>query len=262
MFLQRTFIVFTVCSLIAACKNETPKAPVSQDLRVTIQRDSVRKCVRDSSCVEVVVEFPQLEGGPNAQATVAINDSLKKAVLGNHFNLPLRQAIDSTVAMLSTDLAEQLKMADDPTYSTTYYDSGTGQITWQSPKFVTSSYSYATYNGGAHGMYAVVLTTYDLQTGRVLNLTDIISDTTALRPLLEKHIVLTKQAEDSTLNNLKEMLFDPESPVDLPVNYAIVKEGVSFVYNPYEIMAYAYGITEFTITWEELGKLADRNKWF
>jgi hypothetical protein len=262
MFLQRTFIALIFCSLIAACKNETPKAPVSQDLRVTIQRDSLRKCVRDTSCVEVIAEFPQLEGGTNAQALSAINDSLKKAALGDYYKLPLRQAIDSTIARLSLDLEEQLKFAEDPAYSMSYYDSSTGQIVWQSPKYVTSSYSYATFSGGAHGMYAVVLATYDLQTGRAQHLTDIISDTTALRPLLEKYIVKTKQAEDSTLNNLKEMLFEPELPVALPANFAVVKEGVSFVYNPYEIMAYAYGITEFTITWEELGKLADRNKWF
>ncbi len=262
MFLQRTFIALILCSLFAACKNESPKALATTELRITMQSDSVRKCVRDSSCVEVIAEFPQIEGGTHPQAIAAINDSLKKAVLGDFYKLPLRQAIDSTVAMLSSDLAEQLKMADDPTYSTNYFDSGTGKIIWQSPKYVTSSYSYSTFSGGAHGMYAVVLTTYDLQTGRALLLTDMISDTTGLRPLLEKHIFITKKAEDSTLVNIKEMLFDPESPIDLPTNFAVVKEGISFVYNPYEIMAYAYGITEFTITWEELGKLADRNKWF
>jgi hypothetical protein len=47
----------------------------------------------------------------------------------------------------------------------------------------------------------------------------------------------------------------------LPSNVCIIKEGVRFVYNPYEIMAYAYGMSDVVITWEELGKLADRAKW-
>jgi hypothetical protein len=260
MYFQRIITALAMLSLLAACKNEPKPTPVAE-LREIRTEESLIKCVRDSSCAEVNLSLLQLEGGPNAQATAAINDSIKAFALGQFNKLPAKQALDSVMQQLFNDLTEQIKGADDPTFHMSYMLHNECTTVWKSPKFVSIALNYNSFTGGAHGMYATGLTTFDLQTGKALTLSDIIKDTTALRPLLERKIVETKKAEDSTLTSLKDMLFDPEAPVALPVSFCVVKEGVNVIYNPYEIMAYAFGITDFTLTWAELGQLADPKKW-
>jgi hypothetical protein len=258
-FMMRFLIIFLTLFFFAACKNETPKAPAA-DLRISEQAEELKKCVRDSNCVEVSFTLPQLEGGPNATATKIINDSLKAAILGsNRASYTLRQAIDSTMQQMLADLKQQLTDMDDPQSTMGYYEQAEGKIIWSSPKVVSAAFSYSYYTGGAHGMYGTDLVTYDLHSGKEYKITDLIKDTTALRPLLEAKILTQKRSEDNTIATLKDMLFEPDSPLQLPVNVCVVKEGLRFVYNPYEIMAYAYGQSDVTLTWEELGKIADRN---
>jgi hypothetical protein len=47
----------------------------------------------------------------------------------------------------------------------------------------------------------------------------------------------------------------------MPMQWCVVPEGVRFIYNPYEIAAYALGQTDITLTWAQLGSLADQKKW-
>jgi hypothetical protein len=47
----------------------------------------------------------------------------------------------------------------------------------------------------------------------------------------------------------------------MPMMYCLVSEGVRFIYNPYEVAPYAVGQTDILLTWEQLGKLADKSKW-
>jgi Deacetylase PdaC/Protein of unknown function (DUF3298) len=261
MFILRSMLVLTSLCLLLACNNETPKAPAAE-LRVTEQAVKLNKCVRDSNCVEVNFELPQLEGGANAAAIKAINDSLKASVVSsNYLQYTLQQAADSTVAQLFTDLKMQLGDMNDPTSTMGFSEDAKGKIVHTTPKVVTAEFTYSSYTGGAHGMYGTTVTTYDLNTGKAYRLTDLVSDTTALRPLLEAKILAQKRSEDPSITALKDIVFEPEQPLALPVNFAVVKEGLRFIYNPYEIMAYAFGMSDVTLTWDELGKIADRTKW-
>ena len=45
------------------------------------------------------------------------------------------------------------------------------------------------------------------------------------------------------------------NPFYLPANIAVTKNGLLFLYNPYEAAAYALGTISFELTWQELGTL-------
>jgi len=45
------------------------------------------------------------------------------------------------------------------------------------------------------------------------------------------------------------------------VMFCVLPEGVRFIYNPYEVAAYAFGQTDILLTWAQLGTLADKSKW-
>jgi Deacetylase PdaC len=261
MFFTRFMLIAASLMGFASCQNETPKAPVAA-LLVKEEAEELKQCVRDSICVEVKAVLPQLEGGSNPAAIKAINDSLKASIVGsNHLQFPLRQALDSTMAQLFGDLKQQVADAGDLGFTMGYSDEASGKIIYTAPKVVTAEFTYSSFTGGAHGMYGTTLATYDLSTGKEFKLTDLVNDTTALRPLLEKKILTQQHVVENGITALKDMLFEPEKPLALPMNACVVKEGLRFVYNPYEIMAYAFGQSDLLLTWDELGKLADRTKW-
>ena len=57
-----------------------------------------------------------------------------------------------------------------------------------------------------------------------------------------------------------DLLF-PDLKFDLPQNIAVVKEGIRFLYNPYEMTAYALGEFDLLLTWEQLGGLIKKENW-
>jgi hypothetical protein len=188
MFRRQFFVALTLASLVAACKNQT--APT---LQVSSVEETLKKCVRDSSCVEVSATLPQLEGGPNPAGTKSINDSLMMAVTGSTGS-SLKISMDTLLNQMLRDLNEQLTTADDKAFNMSYYSNANGKIVWNSARYVSSAVSSDMFSGGAHGNYGIALATYDLNTGKKINLTDVIRDTTALRPLLEAKVFAQKKS--------------------------------------------------------------------
>jgi hypothetical protein len=91
-------------------------------------------------------------------------------------------------------------------------------------------------------------------------LTDIVSDTTALKKLAEMKFEVTQKqfAKDNDFEFNKSDYFWG-NPFFLPANIAITKTGLTFLYNPYEAAAYALGPISFSLTWEEVGLIARKD---
>lgn len=259
---MRFHLTLLLLSLVTfACQQDKPATPVAPPVTVAFQEYKFEKCVKDSVCARINASWPVLSGGTNAAAIKAINDSLQlyagAGMMSNH-QMPLEKALDSTslelYALLETDLKER------PDWTSSYEQELTSQKVLQNSKIVSFNINASGFTGGAHGYYASAFSTFELTTGKELMLTDIISDTIALRPMLEKAFVDEKKADmpDATL---KDLLLNPDAPLALPVNVCIVQDGVSFFYNPYEVASWAVGPTAITLTWDQLGALADRKKW-
>jgi len=100
--------------------------------------------------------------------------------------------------------------------------------------------------GAAHGYHYVCPAVFSLETGKRLKETDLFIEgyQEYLTYLLDKYL---QEGQEEEI-----MLFDGISPND---NYYITALGVTYVYNPYEIAAYCYGVIEVEIPWEELRPL-------
>ena len=100
---------------------------------------------------------------------------------------------------------------------------------------------YAYMAGGAHGYYTNNFATYDLNTNKVLSLSDIIADTTMLRT--------------ATLNSIKQTyeydiddLFLPDNGLlPLPKEFYFQDQVLHVVYQVYEIASYAQGLIDVPI---------------
>ncbi len=247
-------------SALFSCKNEpkTANAPV-----VVTMSDAVgKKCVMDTICAEVSLSYPVLSGGGNPEAVKAINDSLLSfvyMVIGGDPALPLPQAFDSAVWNLYYMLQEQVEMA--PEFPMGFSSELKSTVLFQNSKLVSVEMATYSFTGGAHGNYGSALNTFLLSNGKSVQLTDIVQDTAALRPLLEKAFVEAKVEDGGQKYTLEELVFPENLPLSMPMQWCVVKEGLRVTYNPYEVAAYAVGQTDIVLSWEQLGSLADSKKW-
>ncbi len=255
-----SLLILLTASILFSCKNE-PKIPVAPVV-VTMSEAVGKKCVQDTVCAELKLSYPVLSGGTNPAVTQAINDSLLSfvyMVIGGDPAMPLPQAFDSAVWNLYYMLQEQVDMSPD--FPMGFSSELNSKVLWQNSKLVSVEMATYSFTGGAHGNYGSALNSFLLSNGKSVQLTDIVQDTAALRPLLEKGFVAAKAEEGGETYTLVELIFPENLPLSMPMQWCIVKEGLRVTYNPYEVAAYAVGQTDILLTWEQLGSLADSKKW-
>lgn len=259
---KRLLILLVAVTFWTCGEEKKPKPAVSPLVNVNMIEKKARKCVRDSVCAEIRLQYPILTGGDVTAAVNAINDSLRiLALTGLEINpaWSAEQAFDSVQTGMYAMLREHLSMA--PEWTGGFFKEVTTTTLLNTPKFISFEMNASGYMGGAHPSYNAVLSTYDLNTGRSVELTNIVSDTAALRPMLEKGFLDAKKEGASDTTKLSDLLFPEFNRLPVSANVCIIPEGVRFLYNPYEVAAWAVGATEITLTWEQLGRLADRKKW-
>ena len=116
-----------------------------------------------------------------------------------------------------------------------------------------SEYSYL---GGAHPNTFLTVINFNLNSGEILNLPDILIDeyldelNNIAEPIFRKEKELT---EDINLTEAGFRFDDDKFGVSN--NFTIGKDGLTFYYNSYEITAYAYGPTELFIPYKSIKKL-------
>lgn len=245
-----------------ACQPSAPGPAAASPLTVTIATVKKEKCLRDSVCATLDLSYPVLSGG-NAAITNAVNDSIMAFVyLAADADpaWPMAQVFDSAAQKMYGMLEEDAAMRGADAIPMSFTNELKSKVLWQTNKYLSLEMDTWSFSGGAHGMYGTLLETFDLATGKILDLTAIIKDTTALRPLLEKAFVEAKK-EDAPDLTLQDLLFPEFKQLPMPVIYCIVAEGVRFMYNPYEVAPYAVGQTDILLTWTQLGGLADKGKW-
>ena len=109
------------------------------------------------------------------------------------------------------------------------------------------------YTGGAHPNYYVSKKIFDKETGQLLQLLDIVKDTSSLKKLVE--IDFRKQVEISPTESLSAAGFWFEKDqFKLPLNVGMTNDGLGFYYNPYEVAPYAQGTIEIILPFEKVEK--------
>lgn len=127
------------------------------------------------------------------------------------------------------------------------------------PDYLCLEHSNVNYAGGAHPNSAMVYWNLDPKTLNEITLESLIKEGSLpeLTAIGEK--IFRKNEKLSPTASLKDNYFFEKDTFSLNRNFTITKEGLKFLYNPYEIKAYAYGSTELIIPFSELKAIAKPN---
>jgi hypothetical protein len=122
---------------------------------------------------------------------------------------------------------------------------------------ITLHFSEYTYTGGAHPNSWEFYATFQLDTGRELLLSDILTQASQkeeLRKIAERRFRSLKGIPDD--HSLKSMgYWFPNNHFTLSENFGLGPNGLIFYYNNYDIAPYAMGATKLVIPYKEVSSL-------
>ena len=265
-------------ALLCACgpkevKNEPTQADSPKQLTDTLVVNPASRYMSDSTATSALnVAFP-VANKKNAQLAAAINEWISEQLGGTYGDSAegdYAKLLSDTAAMVDHYYAAIKKLNDDnwkemaenmqpeDLQGMQLFDSIAIMKTAEGKDWVTFQFVNDVFQGGAHGSHLVFGQTFRKSDGRRIGW-DIIRQLPEgnLQELMRKGLVSYFAADNE--EGFKEE--DLESVLDESARYYIpmpqcpplfTSEGILFLYNQYEIAAYAMGLPCFVLTWEEL----------
>jgi hypothetical protein len=120
------------------------------------------------------------------------------------------------------------------------------------PNYLSILIVYSEYKGGAHPNTLFTYLNYNPKTYQTITLDSIITadGMPKLRALGES--IFRKNENLASNAKLSQGYFFAEGVFSLPETFTVTKEGIKFLYNPYEIKPYAAGTTELLIPFSKI----------
>lgn len=250
LFLAATLMTFTAC-----------QSPTGQ--RQTEQSDTTRSV--DTAAYRTTEYFqtsPYYQSRGDQYDTAYFrasyptsDDTLFNALIMQSMAVKNRADLEQMGESFLADYDSYVEEAQQPELTHAWFQDIRGRVMLYTPTLLVISKTLIEYTGGAHGNFAELYDNYDLQTGKPLTLSDIVpaernQEFIALAEARFRQV--EGLAPDAPLTD--HYFFD-EGVFALPDNFAFDKEALAFQYNPYEIKAYAEGVTQFHIPYDQLKDL-------
>ena len=174
-----------------------------------------------------------------------------KTILGSIYKPANITAPDYSKKTL-TEVLEKLKAQslkkddkDDylPDFKQTWEETSSMKVKSNQNDVLTLQYFGDGYSGGAHGYYFETYKAFDLKNNKVISQTDIFKNPADANwnKILQSHFDEPEQ---------KEMLLVDK--VELNNNFYFDQDKITFVYNQYEITAYAAGVVYITLDFKDI----------
>jgi hypothetical protein len=217
---------------------------LNYELHSSLSKETYWKC-----------DYPVFSGTDSA---AAINRSLLDAVAGNDAEKPSKEP-PSVKKAAASFIAEFDSFWKDTPNAIPWQSETSGSVLFDRSGLLTVGMTFSSFTGGAHGISNTVYFVFDSKTGKRLSVNDIfvrgyekrLDDLIDRRFRKIKGLSMTDRLDDE-----KGTLF--ENVIRHNRNFAVTRQGITFLYNPYEIAAYVYGPTEIDLTWAELKRLVKR----
>ena len=216
---------------------------------------------KDSPRCSVHLEMHYAENAGDSQTATEINNAIEQHLL-EMSDLTMQQAADSFAAQYAASYRRNLlplyrEDKGDPDKCPWYeYRYSIDTETAEGREGVAvykATVDY--YEGGAHGINQLLTMNFDTQSGRLLRLQDVFvaGYEHRLNELLTD--ALLKQTDCKSLDELRQKGYLYSMDMFAPENFVLGEDGITFVYNPYEIASYSVGKTELTIDYVDLEEI-------
>ena len=257
--MKNIFLLTVVCLFLFSCKDKA----VSKDIKIpsnipkidTISYDlkSISKEFGDcgespENCATAKVQYVFLKNQATNSAYQTINSTLLQTINGNAPSL--EASLDSFIN------EAKIFYKDFPESPAGYVMELKQSVIFNSPEIITVEAFNYSYTGGAHGNYSTLFYNFDITIGAEIDLKKVLvaNYESALKAIAEPIFKKAYLEEGMTRYSEAGFYFDNDV-FTLTDNFAITKEGLKFLYNPYEVAPYALGQQELVIPYTSLKDL-------
>ena len=225
---------------------------------VILQQQSEGCENRDSgNCAKIKIEYIELKNLPNLSAVEKINAKILNDLLrpfgrenNNNFEELMQNFIDEYENFKKEFPESHQEWEIERKVDNNFNDDNILSCT-------SSEYSFL---GGAHPNTHLRFINFNLKSGEIIDLSDILIDgfLNELNNIAEPIFRKEKELEEDINLTAAGFWFDDDE-FSVNNNFSIGKDGLSFLYNNYEITSYAYGPTEIFIPYKSIKKLIKPN---
>ena len=210
------------------------KNPVSADARVT-------------DTAKAVITYPVFRDSK-------LNDFVLKKITGTVDNEKSYSSYESYAKGFIQDFDDFQKENKDRIQ--TWFLTINTEVIKQKPQYITFYTTYINFAGGAHPNSSFTYQNYNPLSHETITLESLLvpGSSAKLNAIAEK--IFRQNEKLSADQSLKDNYFFEKDTFKLNDNFTITDEGLLFLYNPYEIKAYAFGITKLLIPFSELKDIA------
>jgi hypothetical protein len=207
-----------------------------------------------SEGVDIKIKTLEISGG----LSKAVQDSVKKAI--NNFVLApaIGEAKYSSFEQLRDSLIDNFKKTrlEIPDMPLSYGLERTIKVETDTLGIFAMEFFEYTFYGGAHPNTAVIYENINLANGQKIKLSDLFNPgfEEKLNSAAEKSFRKARELKPD--ENLEEAgYWFEKGKFKLNDNFIITKKGLKFLFNPYEVAAYALGPTEFLIEYPSIKEI-------
>ncbi len=255
-------LVICIGNFFQSCKNEKPTpppAPLTIE-SVNIERKNGPDCDNPDSlivnCAHVNFSFPQLKDGSDSmrQGVDAWAREFMISWVGMSEEPDNFPPLDEAITNFFNMHHEQVKeMPEAPAY---YVAETKDTVLLNDGKYLTLKLDGYSYMGGAHPNASSSVVTFEVATAKKISLDQLVTSLDTLKQLAERKF-----------RAVRPELFKPESEggygfqfddvfeFKLADNTGLVKDGIYFIYVPYEVGPWAIGTTEFVLPYSEIQQI-------
>ena len=126
----------------------------------------------------------------------------------------------------------------------------------QNSSYIALKYIHSDYAGGAHGNTMISFLNYNPKTNTIITLDSLIQKGKMEELIRTAEGIFRKNEKLSTNEPLADKYFFDKGKFALAQSFYIGDKGLVFLYNPYEIKAYAEGYTELIVPFSSLKSIA------
>jgi hypothetical protein len=255
-FIPRLLILFSTIFVLQSCVDDAKKAAMILEQAENIQSAAKEIDIADDAQStdpalqsHFKISYPEI----NEVLPPAVADSIERllATFIAASEEPLKKLPD--VNQLAKDFfAERAEVASEFDNEVPWTMDRKVSIVGKLGNLLSFELMESSYMGGAHPNSFIIYKVVDLSTGQVVKLYDLLDR--SKKPTLDRLRLeqleadkLAAGAEADWKSYFFEDSFLPDGSFYKNDNFRVGPEGITFLYNSYEIAAYAFGRTEVTI---------------
>lgn len=248
-----------ICCLFTAC--ESAPQEVTFERKAVSDSLTLSRGKKESTCW-YNINFAYVKETEGDTVAPRINRELVRKVLGMETPLSPTEAVDLYVddflkeyrSDVTTFYMQEDESKEDDTHAWLNYeiDIQTQTDVARQGKVVNYVAEQSSYMGGAHPNFFASWLNFDMKTGYLLTLEEIMIPD--YEPKLQEALAYELQVKCNaeSMEGVREAGYLNWSELYVPDNFLIKDDGLLFLFNPYEIASWSMGSTELMLTNETL----------